>query len=671
MNKFSLLLDLPVYNDEEENTVARTVNVLNLIVIAGLLILSLQRLFFDGGRFVPEISMVIIFLIGSNILLRRGLINIAAALIIWPLFGLITYLLWHNNGLHDTVLFGIPGLLVIAGLVFKRAYFYFFAIICTLTIILLGAFELAGIVKNEFSSKTDIFDIVDIVIIIGITAAGIRVFLERLKRGFNLTLQNQKEKLESEQQNRALIAALPDMVLRISSDGIFRNFISSNSFEQIYSNEEVIGKNIKELFSEEIAAKTVEAINKAIDKESIEQFEYSLFDGKTLSTYEARIVALNREEAIAVIRDISERKRTEEALKQSEEIFKAFMEHSPVYVFFKDKDTRSLRLSRNYENMLHMPLEKLLGKTMFELFPSDLAKSMTEDDLKIIREGKVVRAVEEHEGKIYETIKFPITIDGTNKFLAGFTLDISSTKKYEKELRKYAEELREANNSKEKFFSIIAHDLRSPFQGIMGAVQMLTSDYATFTDDERKMLIERIDSAIRKTFELLENLLNWSRMQSGKIEPNLVKLNLFKEVNSVSLLLKDFARNKNLELELDIDEKYMINADIDMFRTVVRNLISNGIKFSVPGGKVTVTAEEEEKYVVIKVSDKGIGMDAETMDNLFKIEKTTSRLGTMNESGTGIGLLVCKEMIELNKGKIRVESREREGSEFYLYMPRA
>ena len=100
-------------------------------------------------------------------------------------------------------------------------------------------------------------------------------------------------------------------------------------------------------------------------------------------------------------------------------------------------------------------------------------------------------------------------------------------------------------------------------------------------------------------------------------------------------------------------------------------MISNGIKFSVPGGKVTVTAEEEEKYVVVKVSDKGIGMDAETMDNLFKIEKTTSRLGTMNESGTGIGLLVCKEMIELNKGKIRVESRERDGSTFYLYMPRA
>ncbi|MBE0602973.1 MAG: PAS domain S-box protein, partial [Deltaproteobacteria bacterium] len=135
------------------------------------------------------------------------------------------------------------------------------------------------------------------------------------------------------------------------------------------------------------------------------------------------------------ITDITDRRRTEEALEESEEIFRSFMEHSPIYVFFKDHEIRSLRLSRNYEKMLGMPIGEILGKTMDELFPSDLAKAMVEDDLKVLKRGELVEVEEEFGGRFYTTIKFPIKKPGKPPLLPGFTIDITERKNLEAQLR--------------------------------------------------------------------------------------------------------------------------------------------------------------------------------------------------------------------------------------------
>lgn len=134
-------------------------------------------------------------------------------------------------------------------------------------------------------------------------------------------------------------------------------------------------------------------------------------------------------------RDITKRKRIEASLEESEEIFKLFMEHSPIYVFFKDEKTRGIRLSKNYEKMLGRPVHEMLGKTMDELFPSELAKSMTEDDLKVLRDGTPIEVVEELNGRIYTTTKFPIIKQGKPSLLAGFTIDITERDRAEKELQ--------------------------------------------------------------------------------------------------------------------------------------------------------------------------------------------------------------------------------------------
>jgi PAS domain S-box-containing protein len=664
------IIKVDKFNNEEMNRVAGIINNLGIVLIAALLIVTLQRIIFDNLNFVSETSVAIIFLVIALITIRYGKLDLAACLVIYPMYAMIVYLVLTNYGMHDSALLGIPGLLVIAGLMFRKNYFYFYSVVCLVTIVLIGMAEINGILVNQFSYSTKLFDIVDMLVIITATAIGIKMFSERLTKSLKLAYNNERAIQASQQKVHALLSALPDLVVRMGSDGVFKDFSAPNTFPMLYESKEFIGKNISELFPHDIAAKTMKTVNDAIENNSVEQFEYRLDINKGAADWEARVASIDGKDVIMVIRDISNRKRIEEALVLSEEIFKSFMEHSPIYVFFKDQNVRAIRLSKNYEEMLGMPLEQLLGKNMFELFPSELAKSMTEDDMKILNQGQMVKVQEELNGRTYETIKFPISIQNQPKYLAGFTIEITDTINNEMRLKQYADELKEANTAKEKFFSIIAHDLRSPFLGILGSIQMLTTEYNILTEEERKLLIERIGSSIRKTFELLENLLHWSRMQSGKIIPTPADLFLNKEVSQVIQLLKEFAMNKNVDLSFNINSGHQVRMDADMLKTIMRNLVSNAIKFSIPGGRINVSSEERDGEILIMVTDTGIGMDAETLDNLFKIDKTQSQLGTSNEVGTGIGLIVCREMVELNKGKVWAESREGAGSTFYLSLPK-
>lgn len=656
--------------DDEKNRLAVLINTIAVLVIIGLCIVTLQRVFFDKFNFVPATVAVIAILITAIFLTMHGKISMGASLVIYSVYALMVYLAWTNDGLHDFAFMGMIGLLVVAGLILHKKYFYILVTVCVITVLLFAIFEMKGILVNRFSHTTVLLDVIDMIIVVLLTAAAIRVFSERLIKSLTLARNNEKAIKESEDRNKALISALPDLVMTISADGEMRNFTIPNFFPRTHTKEEILNKNISEALPPDIAKRAFEAIERAIEFKRVEQFEYQLMAQGKLCDFEARFSPLNKNEIIVVIRDISERKRAEIALKINEQMFESFMEYSPIYVFFKDQEIRSLRLSRNFEKMLHMPVEDILGKTMYELFPSELAKRMVEDDLRILQKGEIVRVVEELEGRFYETIKFPITIEEKPQYLAGFTIDITENKRNEIRLKKYAKELKEANKSKERLFSIIAHDLRSPFLGILGSIQMLSSDYNILTEDEKKTLIERIGSSIRKTFELLENLLHWSRMQSGKITPVPVMLNLEQEIFPVVKLLKDIALQKNVDIVCDINPAYEAYTDKDMLKTIVRNLISNAVKFSIAGGVIAIKSYENNGNFVVQISDAGIGMDKEILESLFKKENVKSRLGTANEMGTGLGLLVCKEMIELNNGEIWAESREGTGSTFYFTMPK-
>ena len=227
-------------------------------------------------------------------------------------------------------------------------------------------------------------------------------------------------------------------------------------------------------------------------------------------------------------------------------------------------------------------------------------------------------------------------------------------------------ELQELNATKDKFFSIISHDLKGPLNSLTSFSSLLINHTESLSKEEIKMFASDFDKSLKNLFALLENLLEWSRSQTGNIEfvPEPFDLAAMLEENKE--LLKAQAQNKNITLMNESPEKVLINAHKNSINTVVRNLISNAIKFTPQGGKITLKATRQNGEAVTSVADTGVGMGQNVIDKLFRIDSKHSTKGTANEKGTGLGLILCKEFVEKNGGRIWVTSKEGEGSIFYF-----
>jgi signal transduction histidine kinase len=240
----------------------------------------------------------------------------------------------------------------------------------------------------------------------------------------------------------------------------------------------------------------------------------------------------------------------------------------------------------------------------------------------------------------------------------------------EKTVAMKTSELNELNASKDKFFSIIAHDLKNPFNTIIGFSEMLKEEITSGELNKSGEYAGMIYDSATKTYRLLENLLEWANSQRGKISFNPIPLNLSEIFKEDFRILNEIAGRKNIELNSRFTDDLTIVADKNMIKTILRNLISNAIKFTYKNGKVEITATIDNKQVEISVSDSGIGMTKETMAKLFRIDSNLSTHGTENEKGTGLGLILCKEFVEKHGGKIWVESESGKGSIFRFTLPR-
>lgn len=276
-------------------------------------------------------------------------------------------------------------------------------------------------------------------------------------------------------------------------------------------------------------------------------------------------------------------------------------------------------------------------------------------------------------------IRFPKYIERykqTGVLIGGFcSLSIANARKFEliqkqkQELHESAEELRKINQSKDLLYSVIAHDLRSPFNGILGFSGLLVSNPEDYTDDESKQMLGMIHSQAASTLNLLENLLLWTSSQTGKVYFSPSEFEISSLIQEEISNLNTIALSKNIELQYPDPVELKINADQNMLKTVLRNLITNSIKFTHPGGRIIVCSYSENDSLKISISDNGIGMSQELAENLFSGERNKTRQGTSNEKGSGIGLLLCKEFIERHSGKIWAESQEGVGSTFIIKIP--
>ena len=230
-------------------------------------------------------------------------------------------------------------------------------------------------------------------------------------------------------------------------------------------------------------------------------------------------------------------------------------------------------------------------------------------------------------------------------------------------------ELDKSNSTKDKFFSIIAHDLRNPISSFKQVTDVLHQDFNSFNEDEKQDLIKEMKNSSDSIYQLLDNLLTWSRSQRGIIKYNPERFELKKLVSMIKDLLSSQASKKNIEISTHIPDDLEIYADRNMINTVIRNLVSNSVKFTPEKGKIEIKAEKDDGIAKIIVSDTGVGMDKETVSKLFQIDKSFSTQGTGNEKGTGLGLILCREFIDKHGGDITVESTPGKGSKFVINIP--
>ncbi|MPM25048.1 Adaptive-response sensory-kinase SasA [bioreactor metagenome] len=242
--------------------------------------------------------------------------------------------------------------------------------------------------------------------------------------------------------------------------------------------------------------------------------------------------------------------------------------------------------------------------------------------------------------------------------------------KTNKQLKRSESDLAESNRAKDKFFSIISHDLRNPLASMVSFVRIMKRDYATLEQHERDALIDEFEKIVNRTGTLLENLLMWSRSQTGRLNISPEKFIARSILDENTELNETLLRAKEIGLVIDTDKDHAeVFADKNMINTVVRNLLSNAIKFTSPGGIIEVGYKVNNNDCVYFVKDNGVGIDPDKTDTLFSLGEVYVRTGTANEKGSGLGLVLCKEFVEKNNGKIWLESKPGEGTTFYFSVP--
>ncbi len=242
--------------------------------------------------------------------------------------------------------------------------------------------------------------------------------------------------------------------------------------------------------------------------------------------------------------------------------------------------------------------------------------------------------------------------------------------KYNQELVSARDELKKLNASKDTFFSIIAHDLRGPFSGFLGLSELLLEEYEDLSQEEVTQIADSMNKAAKRLFSFLENLLEWSRTQMGRVEfyPN--KLDISETITRVFSLFSVTAEDKKIKTINNISKGTFIFADNNMLNTILRNLISNALKFTKIGGEIVVSMDkQDDDFLIISVADNGVGMNDDAKEKIFRLDTKHSTPGTANEQGSGLGLLLCKDLVEKHNGSIWVDSEVDKGTTFTFTLP--
>ncbi|NQU33013.1 MAG: PAS domain S-box protein [Bacteroidetes bacterium] len=408
-----------------------------------------------------------------------------------------------------------------------------------------------------------------------------------------------------------------------------------------------------------------------------------LSDGKKIKLYlsvSTSLLEFNNEEFVLLtIDDITSLKEVENEVIEQRNLSQKYLQTSGVMMCALNIEGEITLINNKGLDILEYEEEKeLLGKNWFEL---SLPKNIVPDVKGVFNQlmSGDIEPVEYYENSVLtkngkeRIIAFHNTIlqDKENK-ISGVLFsgeDITKRKQNEYIIKQQNKELRELNLSKDRFISILAHDLRSPFHSILGFLDILSENAREFEIDEIEMQLNFINDSSKRVFNLLEDILMWANAQSGNIPFEPQKFSFTKTCEKILKILKPNSITKNININLTSDSEMYVYADKNMLKTILRNIISNAIKFTNNNGQIEILTKQNLDITTVSISDNGTGIKPEILNKLFDISQVYSTEGTAQEKGTGIGLLLCKEFVEKHNGKIWVESEKGKGSTFYFTIP--
>ncbi|MBP3191991.1 PAS domain-containing sensor histidine kinase [Natronogracilivirga saccharolytica] len=334
-----------------------------------------------------------------------------------------------------------------------------------------------------------------------------------------------------------------------------------------------------------------------------------------------------------------------------------------------------VEVNKAFCTMVEMSRESLVGRPMAVIYSEPDHDTIQKKLVERFRARKIEISIDRPlmlwNGKKvwFEASNTFVDSENHGTLLLSIFRDITEKKKSEEEAMEYMEELKKLNSEKDKFLSIISHDLRGPFQSLLGMSELLSEEFETMEPDELKEYFASMNRSLRAQYTLLENLLTWSRLQIGQVQMEKEQISLANVIAEVLAVMETTAVQKQITIHAQVPDALRASADVNMLKSVIQNLVSNALKFTPRGGDIYITGESGSSRAAVSIRDTGVGMDEDEIEQLFDITRKKTRKGTDGEKGTGLGLIIIRDMTELMDGTLDIDSRPGEGSTFTIQLP--
>jgi PAS domain S-box-containing protein len=509
-----------------------------------------------------------------------------------------------------------------------------------------------------------------------------KVLLEELARVEKILPEIIKTPRQESEKYKMLFNSSGDYIFILSHEGIILDVNSTACEKYQIPYEEFINASILDI---DVSENRAEIMKKVDDLRRVgcarfeavhKSREGNLFNVDVVAQ---KIIWDNQPAILDICRDITEQKQLQKALNASEVKLKKIINQISDGVVILEKNGQIVIWNSGAENITGIKEKDAIGRFVYELHYDILHReNKTKDYIKaqfdsvvslsnpdafnkffeveIMVEGKGIRTM--------QAILFPIKLEKESYLFGSVIRDITQVKENEIQLRNLIA-------TKDKIFAVIAHDLRTPFNGIIGFTDLLLDHMDEFDSDRIRKIVQFINQSAKPTLDVLTNLLNWVNAHTGQMGFHPEPHNLKVLVMEVAEMLNAAANIKNITLNIKVDEDYIIHADGNMLKSVLQNLIVNAIKFSHAGCNVSIYARRVKNFIEMEVADEGVGIEEKQQQSMFLVDSHESSKGTSGEKGSGLGLIICKEFVEQHGGEIRVESQPGEGSRFIFTVPLA